>query len=207
MDTKQENYNSSQQGTDMYRQESLCVGLYKTSVDGCIALAYKMRIWDTSHLQENVGLPQKPSKYCPLHWTLCLIVNQSIIGAPWNLQELPARAWSRGHLAHACLISWLYCALFEGRGHRFLPSVSAKVFLEWIIIFSRCVELGNFSNPFGIYYHIWLFFSLATQDQNPPPVMGNSPHSEAESTSHQRGWKYHVHVFPSLPVSGQGPLT
>lgn len=25
MDTKQENYNSSQQGTDMYRQESLCI--------------------------------------------------------------------------------------------------------------------------------------------------------------------------------------
>ena len=43
MDTKRENYNNSQQGTDMYGQEPLCVGLYKTSVGGCIALGYKMR--------------------------------------------------------------------------------------------------------------------------------------------------------------------
>ena len=87
-------------------------------------------------------------------------MNQSITGAPWNLQELPAPAWSGGHLAHACLISWLYCALFEGRGHNSLPSVSAEVFLEWIIIFSRCVELGNSSNPFDIYCHIWFFVLL-----------------------------------------------
>lgn len=52
-----------------------------------------------------------------------------------------------------------------------------------------------------------LFFFLATQDLNPLPVMGNSPHSEAEPTAHHRCCKCHVHTFPSLPVAGQGPVT